>query len=224
MPAGKYGVLRGRVVATEEERSDPVSPHYQVQVKAKGEDWRIAINVQSTDRKGGPSKEMLLYRLIEDFRHPVTDVVKSLGEGFTRLDRRAGGGALDYVRGELFDPKDLRLEPANLPGENNDLNDLLDSHIQAAKGDADAQVFAFGLPWGPDQAGDKVFGFKPGRGIHDIHMNQGNPMDGGHGGDNGVWQDGGLLIWFPGANRWVAVFLAFQSQSWRTDDRTGRPI
>jgi hypothetical protein len=55
-------------------------------------------------------------------------------------------------------------------------------------------------------------------------MNQGNPRAGGHAGDNGVWHDGGLLFWFPGADRWVAVFLAFQSQSWHTDDRTGHPI
>jgi hypothetical protein len=55
-------------------------------------------------------------------------------------------------------------------------------------------------------------------------MNQGNPRSGGHAGDNGVWHDGGLLFWFPGADRWVAVFLAFQSQSWHTDDHTGNPI
>ena len=29
-------------------------------------------------------------------------------------------------------------------------------------------------------------------GIHDIHMNQGNPKN-NHGGDNGVWQDGALV-------------------------------
>ena len=55
-------------------------------------------------------------------------------------------------------------------------------------------------------------------------MNQGNLRSGGHAGDNGVWHDGGLLFWFPGADRWVAAFLAFQSQSWHTDDHTGNPI
>jgi uncharacterized protein YukJ len=148
MPAGKYGVLRGRVVATEEERHDSASPHYQIHVKAGGEDWRVAVNVQSTDRQGGAGKAMLLYEIIKDFRHPVTEVVKGLGEGFTRLDHRAGGGALDYVRGDLFDPKSLRLAPANAPGENNDLNDFIDREILAAKADADAQVFAFGVAWG----------------------------------------------------------------------------
>jgi hypothetical protein len=45
---------------------------------------------------------------------------------------------------------------------------------------------------------------------------------------DGVWQDGGLLIQFPrlrrARDRWVAMFLAFQSQAWHTDDRTGRAI
>jgi Uncharacterized conserved protein (DUF2278) len=84
--------------------------------------------------------------------------------------------------------------------------------------------FSFGQPWGPEDKPDKTFKFKPNRGVHDIHMNQGNPRAGGHAGDNGVWRDGGLLLWFPEADRWVAVFLAFQSQSWHTDDQTGDPI
>jgi hypothetical protein len=84
-------------------------------------------------------------------------------------------------------------------------------------------VYAFGERWGPEPGTpDKVFGFRPGNGIHDIHMNQGN--EGRFAGDNGVWQDGALLIHFPAQSQWVAFFLAFQSQSWHTDDRTGHSL
>jgi len=69
---------------------------------------------------------------------------------------------------------------------------------------------------------DKVFGFAPGNGVHDIHMNQGNVAQ--FRGDDGVWQDGGLAVHFPSASRWVAIFLAFQSQAWHTDDTTGHTI
>jgi hypothetical protein len=55
--------------------------------------------------------------------------------------------------------------------------------------------------------------------VHDIHMNQGN--SGRFRGDDGVWQDGGLLFHFPADSRWVGFFLAFQSQAWHTDDTTG---
>jgi hypothetical protein len=53
-------------------------------------------------------------------------------------------------------------------------------------------------------------------------MNQGNSPR--FKGDDGVWQDGGLLLHFPGESRWVGLFLAFQSQAWHTDDSTGHAI
>ena len=70
---------------------------------------------------------------------------------------------------------------------------------------------------------DKVFDFRPGNGVHDIHMNQSNV--GRFVADDGVWQDGALLLHFPGeAEQWVAIFLKFQSQTWHTDDETGHKI
>src|SRR4029079_13410355 len=42
--------------------------------------------------------------------------------------------------------------------------------------------------------------------------------------DDGVWQDGGLFLYFPSVDRWTAIFLKFQSQSWHTDDTTGHTI
>jgi hypothetical protein len=39
-----------------------------------------------------------------------------------------------------------------------------------------------------------------------------------------VWQDGALVFRFPSTDQWVAVFLAFQSQAWHTDDVTGHAI
>ena len=65
-------------------------------------------------------------------------------------------------------------------------------------------------------------GFVPGNGIHGIHMNQGNHPQFAR--DDGVWQDGGLVFRFPSTEQWVAIFLAFQSQAWHTDDVTGHAI
>ena len=95
--------------------------------------------------------------------------------------------------------------------------------MQRAVADENALVYAFGERWGPE-AGvkDKYFGFLPGNGIHDIHMNQGN--SGRFTGDDGVFQDGGLLVHFPDQHEWTAMFLKFQSQAWHTDDRTGHTI
>jgi hypothetical protein len=52
-------------------------------------------------------------------------------------------------------------------------------------------------------------------------MNQGNV--GRYTDDDGVWQDGGVLVRFA-QGQWTGVFLKFQSQGWHTDDRTGQTI
>ena len=70
---------------------------------------------------------------------------------------------------------------------------------------------------GPEHK-QQYFHFKPGRGVHDLHMNQGSPPP--HNRDDGVRQDGGLIVRFPDAPA-VACFFAFQSQSFTTDDETG---
>jgi hypothetical protein len=107
-------------------------------------------------------------------------------------------------------------------GPDNDLADLLDHYVLRAIEAPGAQMYLFGEPWSEPGVADKIFGFSPGAGVHDIHMNQGNSP--AFAKDDGPWQDGGLLIRLPQPDRWVAVFLAFQSQAWHTDDSTGHAL
>jgi uncharacterized protein YukJ len=217
MPLAHYGVLVGRVVDTRRE-DEASSPHFQVRVRAGNADYRIAVNVKS---QASPSE--LLFLVAEDFHHVVTDRLVALAEGFTPLAKQPGGLALDFIRANLFDRLEMRPLPPNLPGPDNDLSDRLAHFIGRAHDEADARIFAFGDRWGPETGtADKIFGFKPGNGIHDIHMNQGNV--GQFTKDDGVWQDGGLILHFPSTDQWVGVFLAFQSQAWHTDDRTGHRL
>jgi Uncharacterized conserved protein (DUF2278) len=117
----------------------------------------------------------------------------------------------------------MRPLPANAPGPDNDLSDRIEHFMSRAKADPAARVYAFGQRWGPETSiPDKIFKFTPGNGVHDIHLNQGN--SGRFVGDDGVWQDGGLLLHFPGQAQWVGIFLAFQSQAWHTDDTTGHTL
>ena len=217
MPLAKYGALRGRVVGSVAE-TDPDSPHFQIHVRSSGVDYRIAVNVKSQE---APSE--LLYVADDDFRHPITDRLVSLEEGFVSLPSRAGGMALDFIRGNMFHPSDMRPLPPNVPGPDNDLSERLDHYVGKASRDEAAVLYAFGQRWGPEpDLEDKVFGFLPGNGVHDIHMNQGNV--GRFVRDDGVWQDGGLLLHFPDGDQWVGIFLAFQSQAWHTDDVTGHTV
>lgn len=218
MPLHGYGVLVAR--ATDRRREGTTdTPHYQVLVATEnGGEYRIAINVLSQQ---APAE--LLYRVIDDFQHPILNSLAQFGDGWNPLPSTPGGAALDFIRGNLFDPGEMRMLPADVSGPDNDLADLFDHYVERALADPQARLYAFGQRWGPEPAlADKVFGFTPGNGVHDIHMNQGN--SGPFQRDDGVWQDGGLLFHFPGENRWVAVFLAFQNQAWHTDDLTGHAI
>jgi uncharacterized protein YukJ len=217
MPLAGYGVLAGRVTDCRAEGGTD-TPHYQIRVRGGGADYRVAVNVLSQQ---APSE--LLYLADETFRHPLVQDLPDLPDGFSPLASGPGGLALDFIRGNLFDRTLLQAVPATAPGPDNDLADKLDHFVRRAVGDADARVYAFGQRWGPEPATpDKVFGFSPGNGVHDIHMNQGN--SGRFRDDDGVWQDGGLLLHFPAQDQWVAIFLAFQSQAWHTDDQTGHTI
>ncbi len=225
MSLKKYGVLKGKAI--NKIIGQGTSPHYEVHIIDDTTDYRIAINVKSAL---APSE--LLYLIVDNFQHPILAKLSTLATGFTALQSVPNAMALDFIRGNLFDAKLMCPLPHNVPGPDNDLNEKIDAYVQRAIGDERASVYAFGEHWGPENGvKDKYFGFLPGNGIHDIHMNQGNV--GKFVGDDGVWQDGGLLFHFPAvtsagvetvAEKWVAIFLAFQSQCWHTNDQTGHSI
>jgi len=216
MALKNYGVLKGRPISRR--LGSGSSPHFQIRVVDEaGTDYRVAVNVKS---RLAPSE--LMYHIKSHFVHPLTAPVSTLPSGFNTLAREPTAGGLDYIRGNLLQPGLMTPLPHELPGPDNDLNEKLDQIVQRAMADEEAWVYAFGERWGPENKADKYFGFIPGNGVHDVHMNQGNV--GEFAKDDGVWQDGGLLFHFPTQDQWTAVFLKFQSQAWHTDDRTGHTL
>jgi uncharacterized protein YukJ len=216
MPLHSYGVLKGKAI--EVRLGAGQSPHYQVRLIDDTTDYRIAINVKS---QVAPSE--VEYVIVERFQHPVTAVIEALPLGFTRLVSKPGTAALDFIRSNVFNRAEMRPLPFNVPGFDNDLNDKIDRVMQRAMADEHAIVYAFGERWGPEPGKkDKYFGFLPGNGIHDIHMNQGNSA--AYVKDDGVFQDGCVFVHFPDQGEWTAAFLKFQSQAWHTDDVHGHTI
>lgn len=226
MPLKSYGVMKGRVIGSRPGTGP--SPHYQINVVAGSTQYRVAVNVKS---QLAPSE--LLYLVVENFQHPLTVGLSELSHGFSEVPRRPGGIALDFIRGNLFQRTQMRPLPYSVPGPDNDLNEKLNAYVQRAIDDEDATIYAFGERWGPENdQRDRYFGFLPGNGVHDIHMNQGNV--GRFTEQDGVWQDGGLLLHFPAMvgsggellfpEQWVGMFMAFQSQAWHTDDVTGHRL
>lgn len=211
MPLQDYGVLKGRIIGLHGANVSDKTPHYEVHIRANQTDYRIAVNTAS---KEWPSE--LLYLVSEDFHSEHLSILPSLDEGFTAIPGDRGGIALDYIRGKMFDPAAMAPLPAAAAGPDNDLNEKVDRHMQSAKHKS-AVVYAFGERFADPHRRDTLFGFTPERGIHDIHMNQGNLRKFWQ--DDGIWQDGGILLHFEAEQRWVGMFLAFQSQSWCTDNQ-----
>lgn len=217
MPIKNYGVVKGR--AFDRKRATPQNQHFQILLNRGNHPRRVAINTQSAT---APSQ--VLYYASDNFQHEITDALTNanLPLGFTAIKSVAGGLALDFIRRNLFDTKLMVPLPSDNPLDANDLNDRLDFFVQQAIQDPNAVVYSFGQQW-VDTKIDAYFPeINPSTGIHDIHMNQGNPT-GSFYKDNGIWQDGGLLFHYASRNRWAGVFTAFQSQSFNTDDH-GNPI
>ena len=211
MPLRSYGDLSGRVVATRREGAASDTPHYQIQVGDEtGTDYRVAVNVES---RQAPSE--LLYLVVDDFRHPLTTDLARLASGWTPLPPAPGGAGLDYIRANLFDPSAMRSLPPDVTGPDNDLADLLEHYVTGSIGRSRGRRVRVRRTLGAGgDAADKVFGFRPGNGVHDVHMNQGNSAEFRR--DDGVWQDGGLVLHFPASP-------AGSRSSWRSRARPGTP-
>ena len=224
MPIANYSVLAGDPVSGKVVSG--ASAHYQITMNAPGGPFTVAVNIQSVDGSE------VLYSIEEGFMPPALAGLTALPMGMTALKSEAGGLALDYVRSTVNGaPMITKAQMTLLPKQGAQAKGLSAEAeaIQRAKAralenavvtllnmtiaDKDGVIYAFGSAFADKGKVD---------GIHDIHMNQGNPKN-NHGGDNGVWQDGALMIHLPSKGTWTAVFIAFQTESWTTDS-AGNPV
>jgi uncharacterized protein YukJ len=217
-----YGVLRGKLDRWKREDPSPgstKSPHLQVRLlDGQAKPWRIPVNVRS----GDPAKSLIIFHRADPLlSHPILEHLSALPSGLTDLNHktRSASNALDYSRAPLFDwPTGIALPPTG-PGENDDLQDVVSSHLNELK-TRGGELFAFGSHFhdsAPKPGIDTEFGTRDG--MHDIHMNQGNaPHE--HDEDNGVFNDGGLILHFP--DHFVGLFFRFKTQWLPTDPHGNR--
>lgn len=190
--------------------SSDKSPHCEIWVVAKRANYRIAVNVRSVD-----GSDVLAYFDPNFAKATKRDLPALAGKpGLTALKTGQHGQGLDYARDGLF-PLD-EVKPIPVEGSGVSLADLLDAQVKRAK----AVVIAFGEAFS-DKGRDKPFGFRPERGLHDIHMMQGN--SGPFASDNRVNGDGAVFFRYRGGET-AALFLRFTTQTLPTDDQTGAPL
>lgn len=215
MSIKNYGVIKGKVVSSTP--GNDSFTHYQIIMENPNTSthYQVDVNVRSKDQS-----EVLFY-VNYSFQNEITNELTEIDFGYKPIESKANSLALDYIRGNLFSVSDMQPLGMEYPIKN-DLNMKLDESIKKAQSTPDAVVYAFGQYFkdrGNRAKIDSESGL-PSEGIHDVHMNQGNfPPHG----ENGIYQDGALLINYPSENLWVVYFLAFQTQSFQTDDN-GEPI
>jgi uncharacterized protein YukJ len=199
-----YGVLVGDV---KDGQIDPSgrTPHYEIWVQAQAVNYRIAVNVISQD-----GSEVMAY-FDPSYVSPdpqKLDLLRLAGgaAGFTPVTTGPEGTGLDYVKDKLFPLCKMSVIPPQGAGVT--LKNLLDGQIERAKADSDAVAIAFGQFF-QDPNADLTFGFSPERGVHDIHMMQGD--SGSYAGDDRVNGDGALFLRFAGGET-AALFVRFTSQ------------
>ena len=206
MPIYKYSVLKGDPQSGG--LSPDAHPHYLISVNAAGTTYQVAVNIESTDGS------QVLYFINENYTPPDAGLLDGLAVGMTPLTAQRNP-AVDYVRSvtngqPIVMQAQMQLLP--LPGQTNssNLQNAVIQFLNQAIADANGTIYAFGSQ------------YTDGTGIHDIHMNQGNPP-GSFEKDNGIWQDGMLVFELPASGTWAAIFIAFQTESWSTDDN-GNPV
>lgn len=217
-----YSCLRGKVHAFAA-AAPATNPHLWVVLEEGGRLWFATINVRSDKGQPGDAigKSWLYYLIDGDFRHPIVPSILARPPGLSPVARNYAAGALDFQRGNLFDPRAMRVLPMEGAGDDN-LAHRLTALLQIARDQGDDVLF-YGNAFAKDNPHqtDAAFGYTPDTpfGVDNIHMAQGDPraID-MHVRENGVWHDGACFIRDANARRMTAAFLAFQTQAWHTND------
>ena len=193
-----YGVVAGTVDSFDlQNPSGGQWPHYHIHVQTPAGLYDSAVNLKS------------LTQIKIEYRVRMLDPalfanVLTLPDGWTPLAQNSTSGAIDYVRRPgLTGYNDWILES----GDNliNEMNSLL-TGVQ--------RIFIFGAA------------YSTGKGVHDVHMNQGDPLNPPPGEQNfsgldAIWQDGGLIFQYP-QPIYKVLQIKFETQSLHTDDQ-GHP-
>ena len=182
-----YGVLVGRLsrFACDNRQDESHYYHCTLYVRTPTGVYPCAVDLDSKHRRDG-----LQWKVVEPDPEEI-EWLTSLEDGWTELEMSEGSGALDYYRNPALGPSEECVHANHANGEESvkvekkywkygtgrhafrDLEPLLKSN---------RRIFVFGEP------------FRNGRGVHNIHQNQGDPPDSRWAAENGPWQDGAVMV------------------------------
>ena len=220
MPLPAYGVVIGTLARYEREPPDNFGKYFHgfVYVNAPLGEYKCAVDVAT------PAGIMVQYRQLHGLDPNLFASISAFPSGWHRLAANAQSGALDYIRSPILNKLPQGCLTFVYSAWATLLNNLFKSYQDSGWITSDgekaldametlfsnvARIYIFGAP------------FDTGLGVHDIHMNQGDPP-GIHQANDGIWQDGAVITETSGGT--LNCFLVkFATQSLHTDDR-GLPV
>ena len=185
--------------------------HLHCNLDVDGDKWDVAINVGTND-----ADDLLKYKLVFDFRHPLIQTLAAAEPGSHELTDRHGLPALDFMRSDLLQSTGKWRDSDVMDGSDDSEPALSLKRLLSRAHQNNLDVYIFGRF------------FDQGDGLHAVHLNQGSTKQFIHrpGDDsndhNDVWQDGAVIV-DVGAPEWAAYFSAFNQQLVPTDD-LGNPL
>jgi uncharacterized protein YukJ len=215
-----YGYLKGKVVSDPQLQSSQRKNEKQYHIHttlevttANGgvEQWDSAVNVGTND-----SEDLLNYKLVFDFSHPLLQTLTAADSGFTDLTGTDALPALDFLRSDVLGTTGPWRPSGVMDGSDQVEPAVSLMRLLTKAKDEQRAVYIFGRK------------YTDGLGIHDVHMNQGstssflnNGVD-DHNDHNDIWQDGAVLVDL-GEPQWAAYFTTFTQQMVPTDN-LGNPV
>lgn len=218
-----YGVVIGTVARhhIDPPDSEGLWPHYHIFVDTPAGEYDCAINLKSR------TETKIEYRDFRNLDLARFNAIRNLPDGFHSLSSNSSSGALDFIRHSGLQNKKIKCRCPRCKrfpfitkpcikkckctqwwlesGE--DLIQLMEYYLTSV-----SRIYIFGEP------------FNNGLGLHNIHMNQGDPIGSGFDAENGIWQDGGVLLEYQEPQfRFSGMLTKFQPQSLNTNDN-GQPI
>ncbi|WP_426437365.1 DUF2278 family protein [Bradyrhizobium genosp. P] len=210
-----YGFVKTQV--TSEPRMKPSRRGHETQfhlhcnLDVDGDRWDVAINVGTND-----ADDLLKYKLVFDFRHPVIQTLAAANSGSNPLTGQKGLPALDFLRSDLLANTGKWRDSDVMDGSDDVEPAASLTRLLSRAHQENRDVYIFGRF------------FEQGDGLHDVHLNQGSTKGFIHrpGDDsndhNDVWQDGAVMVDL-GEPEWAAYVAAFNQQIVPTDD-LGNPL
>ncbi|AAM73087.1 hypothetical protein CT1868 [Chlorobaculum tepidum TLS] len=172
-------------------------------MRARAAVYRCVVDLDSKHHRDG-----IQWKVV-DLPQMQSQALKACEDGWHSLAMDEASGALDYYRSEWLGPSKECVRAGREAsagkycwkyGNGHDAFRDLEPLLRCGR-----RIFVFGEP------------FRNGKGVHNIHQNQGDPPGSRWAAENGPWQDGAVMVERPDAS--VAAFLSkFSTQRFCVDE------